>query len=257
MRKYLAVSVALTVAVVGCSNDPTAPSGSLPDVQNLRIDETASKGDSVVLVWDALDVEVDVYHIYYATTSPGTWGEPGVTEDTTWTHIASATGYYEIKASSGANYSSGFSNRVNTRAQSTILELELRADSTSNGLVFYDDGAGWGLGCADSAGFAQDIYIGIAESKIYIYSGDHNPSLYPGGNNTRLCPKGCHGNVAPDQSSPDWVDSVQVTDFNWIFVRLENDHYVEFYVDSVFTNGADLLSFEYQLIDYLRLFNIF
>lgn len=257
MRKYLVAAVTLAVAIVSCSNDPSAPSGSLPDVQNLRIDETASKGDSVVLVWDALDVEVDGYHIYYTTTLPGDWGEPGVTADTTWTHKASATGYYEIKASSGLNYSSGFSNRVNTRALFSILEQELRADSTSNGLIFYDEGAGWGLGCADSAGFAQDIYIGIDDNKIYLYSGNHNPSLYPGGNDTKLCPKGCHGNVAPEQSSPDWVDSIQVTDFNWIFVRLDSDHYVEFYVDSVFTNGADLLSFEYQLIDYLRLFNIF
>ncbi|MCD4702515.1 MAG: hypothetical protein K8S24_11730 [Candidatus Aegiribacteria sp.] len=54
-----------------------------------------------------------------------------------------------------------------------------------------------------------------------------------------------------------WLDSVQVTDFNWVYVQMSNNHYVEFYVDSVFTNGADVLSFEYQLIDYLRLFNVF
>ena len=257
MKKYFTAAVVLAVAIAGCSNDPSAPSGSLPNVSNLRIDETASKGDSVVLIWDALDEEVDGYHIYYATTVPGDWGEPGVTSDTTWTHIALSTGYYEIKASEGLNYSSGFSNRVNSRAASAILERELRTDSTTNGLAFYSDGTGWDIGCADSAGFAQDIYIGIANSKVYIYSGNHNPAQYPGGNDTKLCPRGCHGNVAPEHSSLEWVDSVQVTDFNWIFVQLDNNHYVEFYVDSVFTNGADLLSFEYQLIDYLRLFNVF
>ena len=52
------------------------------------------------------------------------------------------------------------------------------------------------------------------------------------------------------------MDSVQVTDFNWVFVKLDNNYYTEVYVDSVFTNGADLLSFEYQIIEYLRLFNV-
>ncbi len=256
MRKYFTTVVALAVAIAGCSNDPSAPSGTLPNVQNLDIDETASKGDSVVLVWDALEVDVTGYNIYFATTVPGSWGQPGVTADTTWTHIVTSTGFYEIKAYEGTNYSSGFSNRVDTRAESSILERELRTDSTTNGLTFYDEGTGWGLGCADSAGFNQDIYIGIANSKIYIYSGNHNPSQYPGGNDTKLCLRGTHGHVAPSHGSSDWVDSVQVTDFNWVFVQLDNDHYVEFYVDSVFTNGADLLSFEYQLIDYLRLFNV-
>jgi len=256
MKKYLTGTIILAVAVAGCSNDPSAPSGSLPGVQNLIIDETASKGDSVVLVWDALDVTVDGYHIYYASTLPGDWGEPGVTADTTWTHIASSTGYYEIKASKGLDYSSDFSNRVDSRAQSVILERELRADSTTNGLIFYDDGAGWGLGCADSAGFTQDIYLEIHDAKIYIYSGNHNPSQYPGGRNTKLCLRETLGNVAPEPGSSEWVDSVQVTDVNWVYVQLTNNNYVEFYVDSVFTNGADLVSFEYQLIDYLRLFNV-
>ena len=257
MKKYLAAAAVLAVAIAGCSNDPSAPSGSLPNVNNLRIDETASKGDSVVLLWDALDVDVTGYNIYFATTVPGNWGQPGVTADTTWTHIATSTGYYEIKAYEGTNYSSGFSNRVNSRAAASILERELRTDSTTNGLLFSDNGTGWELGCADSADFAQDIYIGIANSKIYIYSGNHNPAQYPGGHDTKLCLRGTHGYLAPGHGSSNWVDSVQVTDFNWVFVQLDNDHYVEVYVDSVFTNGADLLSFEYQLIDYLRLFNVF
>ncbi|MCK5116931.1 MAG: hypothetical protein KAR44_10050 [Candidatus Aegiribacteria sp.] len=257
MKKYLAAAAILALAIVGCSNDPVAPSGSLPNVSNLRIDETASKGDSVFLIWDALDEDVDGYRIYFATTVPGNWVQPGVTSDTTWTHIALSTGYYELAAFKGVNTSSGFSNRVNSRAEETILERELRTDSTTNGLLFSANGTGWELGCADSADFAQDIYIGIADSKVYIYSGNHNPVQFPGGNDTKLCPLGCHGNVAPEHSSLEWVDSVQVTDFNWVFLQLDNNHYAEFYVDSVFTNGADLFSFEYQLIDYLRLFNVF
>lgn len=256
MKKYLVLS-AVAALLVSCSSEPSAPSGDLPDVQNLRIDEDASRGDSVVLVWDPLEVEVDGYHIYYATTVPGDWGEPGVTADTTWTHVATSTGYYQVKASQGLDYSTNFSNRVDCRASSGILERELRVGTASNGLIFYPDGSGWGTGCADSADFAQDIYIDTLDNKVYIFSGNAHPGEYPGGNDTRLCPRGCHGNVAPEAGSLEWVDSVQITDVNWIFVQLSNDHYSEFYVDSLFTNGADLLSYEYQLIDFLRLFNVF
>ena len=257
MKKYMIAAVIAAISIVGCSSDPSAPSGSLPNVQNLTINETASKEDSVVLEWDALDVEVDGYHIYYATTHPGGWGEPGLTADTTWTHVATSTGYYEIKASKGLDYSTGFSNRVNSRAQANYSqEQELRANTTSNGLIFYNDGLGWGTGVADSSEFHQDIYVGIANSKVYLYSGNHNPALYPGGNDTKLCLRGTLGNVAPAPGSSEWVDSVQVTDINWVYVQLTNNHYAEFYIDSVFTDGADLLSFEYQLIDYLRLFNV-
>ncbi len=258
MKKYFAAAVILAVVLAGCSNDPSSPSGTLPVVQNLRIEESASKGDTVVLEWDALDVPVDGYHIYYSTTVPGSWSEPGSTADTTWSHVATSTGYYEVKASEGLNTSSGFSNRVDSRAEANyVLNIQLRTNTASNGLVFYSDGSGWGLGTADSAGFNQDIYIGTANNKVYIYSGNHNPTQYPGGNNTKLCPVGIFGNVAPEAGSSSWIDSVQITGTNWVFLQLENDHFVEFYIDSVYTDGADLVSFEYQLIDHLRLFNVF
>jgi hypothetical protein len=256
MKKYLILSAALAL-MIACSNEPSAPSGTLPDVQNLRIDEDASKGDTVVLAWDPLGVEVTSYNIYYATTVPGDWGQPGSVLDTTWTHIATSAGYYQVKAQNGTNYSAGFSNRVDTRAATGINERQMRIGTESNGLVFYDSGTGWGLGCADSMDFAQDIYIDTVGNKLYLFSGNADPVMYPGGNDTKLCPRGCHGRVAPEPGSLEWVDSVQVTDFDWVFVQLSNDHYAELYIDSVFTDGADLLSYEYQLIDFLRLFNIF
>jgi len=257
MKKYMLTAVILAIMIAGCSTDPSAPSGSLPTVQNLTINETASKGDSVVLEWDALDVDIDAYHIYFATTVPGNWGEPGATTATTWTHVATSTGYYEIKASKGADYSTNFSNRVNSRAQANYTqEQQLRAGTASNGLIFDDDGLGWGTGVADSAEFHQDLYVGLANNMVFLYSGNHNPAQFPGGSDTKLCLVGTHGNVAPDAGSSEWVDSVQVTGPNWVFVQLDNNHFTEFYVDSVFTNGADLPSFEYQLIDDLRLFNV-
>lgn len=259
MRKYFITAAAFAIILAGCSNDPTTPSGTLPAVQNLRINETASKGDTVVLEWDALSVEgIDGYHIYFATTYPGNWTEPGVTADTTWSHVgATSTGYYEIKASKGLDYSTEFSNRVNSRAQENYSQQQdLRINTASNALSFDADGLGWVTGAADSAGFHQDIYVGVYGNGVYIYSGNFNPTLYPGGNDSKLCLLGCHGNVAPEPGSTEWVDSVQVTGPNWVFIQLENNHYAEFFVDTVYTDGADLVSFEYQLIDYLRLFNV-
>lgn len=255
MRKYIFVSMILALALA-CSNEPSAPSGSLPDVQNLRIDQDASRGDTVVLVWDALEVVITSYNIYYSTTVPGDWGQPGSTLDTTWTHIATSSGYYQLKAQNGTDYSAGFSNRVDTRAETGINEREMRIGTGSNGLVFYEDGTGWGLGCADSMDFAQDIYIDTVGNQLYLFSGNADPATYPGGNDTKLCRRGLHGRVAPEPGSTDWLDSVQVTDFDWVFVQLSNDHYAELYIDSVFTDGADLLSYEYQMIDFLRLFNV-
>ncbi len=257
MRKYLFLFIVLAVAIVGCSNDPSAPSGNLPNVTNLTVDETASKGDSVVLVWDPLDQDVDGYHIYYATTVPGDWGEPGLTADTTWTHIATSTGYYEVKASKGLEYSAGFSNRVNCRAEENYFaEMQLRANSAANGLLFDADGLGWATGIADSSEFTQDLYVDVVDNKIYLFSGDHNPALYPGGHSTKLCDQSGYGNVAPEAGSADWADSIQVTGPNWIFIQLENGDYAEFYVDSVYTDGVDLPNFEYQTINGLRLFNV-
>lgn len=256
MKKYIILSAVLAV-FLGCSNEPSTPSGTLPNVQNLQIVEDASKGDTVVLTWDPLEVEVTSYNIYFATTVPGNWTQPGATLDTTWTHIASSAGYYQVQAQDGTNYSEGFSNRVDTRAEAQMSERQMRVGTAYNGLVFYDNGTGWGLGCADSMDFAQDIYIDTVGNRLYLFSGNFDPAMYPGGNDTKLCPRGCHGRLAPEPGSLEWVDSVQITDFDWVFVQLSNDHYAELYIDSVFTDGADLLSFEYQTIDFLRLFNVF
>ena len=253
--KYIAFGAAVLIVIVGCSSEPSSPSGTLPVVQNLTVNETESKGDTVVLHWDPLDVEVDGYHVYWSSTSPGTWHEY-VTEDTTVTEIAESTRYYYVKASKGLDYSSGNSNEVDTRATLITGPFTMRTDSLYNGILFYDDGAGAATGMADSSEFTQDIYIAEANNHLYFYSGDHNPAQYPGGRHTPLCPLSVFGNVAPEPGSADWVDSVLISGNNFYFGQLSNGNYIQFYVDSIFTNGADIMSIEYQTIPALRLFNV-
>jgi hypothetical protein len=254
MKKYLWAALAGVIMAAACG-EPSSPSGTLPVVQNVRIIEELCKGDTIVIGWDALDVPVDGYHIYYSPLMVPWSDTEFLSEDTTYTHIAGSTGYYYVKASDGLNYSSGNSNMTDTRTSVVLGDYELRFGAgESNGIVFGENGAV--IGDAASGTFAQDIYIGEANSLIYLYSGDCDPDSFPGGSSTRLVLKGYHGNEAPEPGSSEWVDSLQVTGVNWVFLELENGHYIEMIVDSVYTNGADISSYEYQSIEAVRLFNM-
>ncbi|NOQ23345.1 MAG: hypothetical protein GQ565_11960 [Candidatus Aegiribacteria sp.] len=248
--KWIAVSISMLIGIVACSSEPASPSGSLPVVQNLRVNETETKGDTVVLEWDALTVQVDGYHVYWSSSSPGTWHEY-VVNDTTVTEIAETTRYYYVKASRGLDYSSGNSNQVDTKGTYIYGPFILTAGSSSNGILFYEDAAGVATGVADSSEFAQDIYIDMVNSQLYFFSGDHNSVEYPGGNHTPLCP--VTTSIAPDPGSSVWVDSVLVTSSSYYYGHLSNDHYIQFYVDSVFSDGAYISSVNYQTIAGLRL----
>jgi len=254
MRRFSFVIAAVAAAaLLAACGEPSSPSGTLPVVQNVRVIEELSHGDTVVVGWDPLDVPVDGYHIYFSPLEVS-WTE-FLSEDTTYTHIAGSTGYYYVKASEGLNYSSDNSNRVDTRASTILGDYELRFDTDApNGILFGENGAVLGDAASDS--FAQDLYIAEVDGLIFLYAGDHDPVTYPGGSHSRLVLKGCHGNEAPEPSSAEWVDSVQVNGVDWIFVELEDDHYLELFVDSTYTNGADIASYEYQPITGLRLFNM-
>jgi hypothetical protein len=252
MKKYLFAALAAAALIAACG-EPSSPSGTLPVVQNVRIIEELCKGDTVVVGWDALEVPVDGYHIYYSPLAV-TWSE-FLSEDTTYTHIAGSTGYYYVKASEGLDYSSDNSNEADTRATVVPGDWELRfGPDAQNGIIFGENGAVMGEASSDS--FAQDIYVGEANSLIYLYSGDCNPDSFPGGSHTMLVLQGSHGDEAPEPGSSEWLDSVQVTGVNWVFLQLEDGHYLELVVDSVYTNGADISTYEYQSIEHLRLFNV-
>ncbi len=248
--KYISLAVAVLIVVVSCSSEPASPSGTLPVVQNLRVNETASKGDTVVLHWDPLTVQVDGYHVYWSSSLPGTWHEY-VVQNTTVTEIAESTRYYYVKASRGLDYSSGNSNQVDTKGTLIYGPFILTADSLTNGILFIDDGSGVTVGMADSSEFAQDIYIAETNNQLYFFSGDHNTAQYPGGKHTLLCP--LWANIAPVPDSSIWVDSVLISSNSYYLGHLSNDHYIQFYVDSTFTNGASISYVNYQTISGLRL----
>ena len=257
MKKVMILSILASftlITAINCTSDPGGPTGTLPVVQNLVVLEDSCRGDSVVLSWDAVDVEdLDGYDIWFARTDPGDWNPDLNTPDTTVMHVVSSTGYYQVMARKGLDTSSGYSNQVNTIAERIYSTYELRTDGNT-GLVFGEEGAT--TGDASSAEFAQHIYVAEKNNLLYVFSGTHDPENYPGGLSTLLAPRSGGSNVAPHPDSEDWIDSVQVSEWGHVFVMLDTDYYVEFRVaDTLYTNGFDIDIYEYQTIQSLRLFN--
>ena len=163
--KYLAVVSAL-VLFAACSDSPDSPGGTLPVVQNCRIMETESSGDTVVVAWDSLTVEVDGYRIWFADTDPGDWSIIAQVEGTTTQHIATSTGYYCVDAIKGIDVSEEQSNKANDRASFYLLSDTLTVGAV-NGIRFED--AQTTTGDATSADFAQDLYIAKSGDTILMY----------------------------------------------------------------------------------------
>jgi len=256
MKRIIIISLVTAVAIaLSCSDDPTSPTGTLPVVHNLVIIEDSCGGQDVFLSWDPVDVEdLDGYDVYYATTDPGDWGVAFSTPDTFGVHVPTQTGHYTVMARKGLDTSSDYSNEVNSLATRNYDTYQLRTDGNS-GLIFAETSAT--TGDASSADFAQDIYVAESGNLLYAYAGNHDPVHCPGGHATLLAPVSGL-NYAPEPGSSDWVDSVQVDDWNNVFVMLEDGYYAEFQVaDTVYTNGFDVDAFEYQSIMGLRLFNVF
>ncbi|MCK5037165.1 MAG: hypothetical protein KAS73_14810 [Candidatus Sabulitectum sp.] len=249
--KYLMILSAL-VLFAACSDSPESPSGTLPIVQNCRIMEDECKGDTVVVAWDAVAVEVDGYEIWFAETDPGNWVNIARVEGTTTEHIATSTGYYCVKALKGIDLSEDFSNKANDRAELHLLSDTLTV-SGINGIRF--EAAQTTIGDATETDFAQDLYIAKSGDTILMYRGNTEPATYPGGSNSLLSTASNY--VAPGPGDASWMNSAAVQNGTDYFVQLENGDYAYFVVDTVATDFVVIGSTQYQSITSLRLFNTF
>ncbi|MCD4709133.1 MAG: hypothetical protein K8S62_15530 [Candidatus Sabulitectum sp.] len=249
--KYLAVLSAL-ILLAACSDSPNTPRGTLPIVQNCRIMKGECKGDTVIIAWDSLSVEVDGYRVWFSDTDPGTWNIIVQVEGTTTQHIATRTGYYCVDAIKGIDFSEDQSNKANDRASMHMIEDTLTVDGT-NGIRFKDSHTS--IGDASQASFAQDIYIHKEGDTILFYRGNFEPETYPGGSNSMIASGSNY--LAPGPGDSAWKNSTAAQDAAGFFVQLENGDYASFWVDTVFNNSVVLNSNQYQAITGLRLFNPF
>ncbi|MCK5133306.1 MAG: hypothetical protein KAR40_14285 [Candidatus Sabulitectum sp.] len=249
--KYLVFLSAL-ILFAACSDSPNSPGGDLPIVQNCRIMETECKGDTVVVAWDVVTVEVDGYGIWFSDTDPGDWINIARVEGTTTEHIATSTGYYCVRAIKGINSSEDFSNKANNRAEMYLLSDTLTVNDI-NGIRF--EAAQTTIGNATEAGFAQDLYIAKSGDTILMYRGNTEPATYPGGSNSLLST--ASNFVAPGPGDAAWKNSAAVQNGTGYFVQLESGDYAYFMVDTVATDYVVIGSSQYQSITSLRLFNTF
>lgn len=249
--KYMMILSAL-VLFAACSDSPNNPGGSLPVVKNCRIMEADCKGDTVVIAWDAVAVEVDGYEVWFSDTDPGDWAELKSVEGTTTDHIATSTGYYCIYAVEGLDTSEEQSNKANNRANMYLLSDTLTVNAT-NGIRF--EAAQTTFGDANEASFAQDLYIAKSGDTILMYRGNTEPATYPGGSNSLLATSSNY--VAPGPGDASWMNSAAIQNGTDYFVQLENGDYAYFMVDTVATDYVVIGSSQYQSIPSVRLFNPF
>ena len=249
--KYLMILSAL-ILFAACSDSPESPSGNLPIVKNCRIMETECKGDTVIVAWDAVTVEVDGYGIWFSDTDPGDWINIAKVEGTTTEHIATSTGYYCVQAIKGLDSSEDFSNKADNRANMYLLSDTLTVNAT-NGIRF--EAAQTTTGNAAEASYAQDLYIAKSGDTILMYRGNTEPATYPGGSNSLLSTTSNY--VAPGPGDASWMNSAAIQNGTDYFVQLENGDYAYFMVDTVATDFVVIGSSQYQSIPSVRLFNPF
>ncbi|MCK4670907.1 MAG: Ig-like domain repeat protein [Candidatus Aegiribacteria sp.] len=261
MKKLgLLVLVAGIILMAGCAgDDPSGPTGDLPNVSNVAIG-SASVGKTVVLTWDAITgTDIDGYKVYFKTDGEGTGNEIADVTTNTYTHDASSAGTYVVKAYEGDNYSAGDSNVATTmptfiQPLYTIWNNHAPEDEHS-GIQFEEDGATTGLA---SGSFDQDLYCYDGGSNCYtwLYSGDYG--TFGNGSPTDMWDHS--SNYAYPGEGP-WVYGAIEDVGDVIFAELSDGHYIKIYIEALphFTGGTDNawgieLYYDYQPIEGLYLF---
>jgi hypothetical protein len=238
MKKLgLLVLVAGIILMAGCAgDDPSGPTGDLPNVSNVAIG-SASAGKTVVLTWDAITgTDIDGYKVYFKTDGEGTGNEIADVTTNTYTHDASSAGTYVVKAYKGDNYSAGDSNVATTmpyfiNADYTIWNNHA-PDTTHSGIQFGSTAATTGSDGTFGNGSHTDMYNRANASYAY-----------------------------PDDSYA-WNNGKIEVVGDVFFAKLSNGYYIKIYIKALphFPGGSDnawgiTLYYDYQPIQGLYLFS--
>ena len=207
----------------GCGDSATEILGTLPVVSGITVDTLASRGDTIVVTWTAMDTTlVDGYFLWTRPTVEGAWTLAELCRNNVGIHIANKSGFYTVMAYKGDDTSSavGISDDTKTDQIAEIRQLfdlrpvGFRVDVTGDSII---------AGDPSSIDFNQQFVVAInANGARYIYPGTFNPEVWPGGARTRI--SSINGFVAP---SPDdtllWKDSISYG--NDFFLAMGDDHY--------------------------------
>ncbi len=231
--------------------------GDLPWVLYLTLEPT-STGRTVNLAWEPLACEVDGYLVYFKADATGSWVVIGESTTATFTHNATNAGSYAVKAYKGENYSSGYSNEVDTMPSIVSVTYSIYdnyspADRHS-AFIFGESGGQTGM--APSADFVQDIYAyddSKGDNDVSLYSGNFGP--FGNGNQSSFQEPsaGEYGNCDPDGT---WFSTSYplYTSDSVVFVQMPfmsgTNAYAKIYGLSVTpdptTNHGTMISFSYE-----------
>lgn len=224
MKKLIATGLLLVIAVFSaCGDSATEIRGTLPIVTGISIDSIASRGDTIVVSWTALDTTlVEGYFLWTRPTMDGPWSLADVCSDNAGSHIALKSAFYTVMAFNGIDSSSDIGLSVNTKTQSVseirqLFELRpvgFRVDLEGDSLI---------AGDPVSLDFAQQFVVAInLTGERQIFPGNARPFIWPGGARTRI--SSMSGSVAPaPDDSVNWSDSISYGgDF---FLALDGGYY--------------------------------
>ncbi|MBN1434491.1 hypothetical protein JW921_06995 [Candidatus Fermentibacterales bacterium] len=253
MMRYFVAFLGAFLIVLACSDNPETPGGTLPVVQNCRILFESCRGDTVVIAWDSLDVEVDNYRVWFADTDPGNWSVVATTPATVTEDIALSTGYYCVDAVRGDDESSDQSDKADNIAIVFGGEGDTLSFETQCGLAFGDSAIVFGD--PSDPGFAQDVVLtDRLGGGFTAFSGDFDPGIYPGGSASLLAP--VEGKVAPHPDSSAWVEELDLAGSpHSAFVRLDSGYYAYFLVSTLTDTTYQFLTAQLHAWPGIRLFN--
>ncbi len=224
MKKLIATGLLVVIAVFSaCGDSATEIEGTLPVVTGISIDSIASRGDTIVVTWTALDTTlVDGYFLWTRPLVEGTWSLAAVCNENAGSHIAYKSAFYTVMAFKGIDSSSDIGLSVNTKTQSVseirqLFELRpvgFRVDMEGDSLIAGDPA---------SVDFAQQFVVAInLAGERQIFPGNSRPFVWPSGARTRISSMG--GFVAPaPEDSVNWRDSISYG--GNFFLALDSGHY--------------------------------
>ena len=210
--RALAASLIMLVSIVlvsSCGDSATEITGTLPIVTGIAIDTIASRGDTIVVTWDALtDLEIDGYFLWFRINAENPWTLANTTVENASVHIADRSAFYTVMAFHGENTSSdiGLSDNTNTIRLPEIVETTLLAPL---GFRIDTDGDSLVSGDPTSPDFHQHFTVAFDKltGERFIFPGAAHPDEWPGGRKTNVSV--AHGFVAPAADDTTlWQDSI-------------------------------------------------
>jgi len=260
MKKVMSILLLITGFIVftGCGDSATEIVGTLAVVQDIAIDTLASRGDTIVITWTAMDTTlVDGYYLWTRQYIDGAWTLAAICDENAGSHIANKSAFYSVMAFKGTNSSSAPGISTNTKTES-LEDIRQMFQLQPVGFIVDLEGDSLISGDPVSPVFAQQFVVAMdLTGGRYIYPGTAHSDIWPGGAGTKVSSRG--GFVAPSpDDSINWRDSISYG--GNFFLSLDNNYYcmirgTNTLPDTVSMSDTLVLRTQVQPIRGVRVFN--